>query len=126
MSKSQEPREKALEAIYSADLRSIEDPGADLGGKAKRFVEGVTRHRDALDAHLNEVSDNWPVHRMPAVDRAVLRLGAYELAYEPDTPKAVVISEAVELAKKYSTQRSGAFINGVLATLAKVLRPPKE
>ena len=122
MSETAEPREKALEALYEAELRSVDDPAGSLTGKAKRFVEGVTTHQATLDGYLDEVSNNWPVHRMPAVDRSVLRLAAYELAYEPDTPKAVVISEAVVLAKKYSTQRSGAFVNGVLATLARMLR----
>ena len=123
MTNDPEPRALALEAIYEADLRQIEDPAAGLTGKARRMVTGVMEHRDELDEHLDEISDRWPVRRMPAVDRAVLRLGAYELAHEPQTPKAVVISEAVELAKTYSTARSGAFVNGVLAALAKVLRP---
>ncbi len=118
MTTAVEPRQAALEAIYQADLRSVDDPAAGLSGKAKRFVEGVTRHRAELDELLDEVSDNWPVRRMPAVDRAILRLGAYELVHEPDTPKAVVISQAVELAKAYSTARSGAFVNGVLAAVA--------
>ena len=117
-----EPREQALEALYEADLREISDPADGLSGKAKRFVAGVMAHRSDLDEQLDSVSENWPVYRMPAVDRAVLRLGLYELVHEPDTPKAVVISEAVELAKKYSTQRSGSFVNGVLATLAKQVR----
>lgn len=115
-----EPRELALEALYQADVGGeTADPAHGLSGKARRFVAGVHEHQAAIDARLEDVSDNWPVHRMPAVDRAVLRIAAYELLYEPDTPRAVVISEAVELAKKYSTQRSGGFINGVLAALAK-------
>lgn len=118
-----EPRQAALEAIYQADLRSVDDPASGLTGKAKRFVEGVTRHRADLDALLDDVSDHWPVRRMPAVDRAILRIGAYELVHEPGTPKAVVISEAVELAKAFSTARSGAFVNGVLAALARTVRP---
>ena len=122
MSRPTEPRERALEALYQADLRSVDDPAAGLSGKARRFVEGVMAHRETLDGYIDDASDHWAVHRMAAVDRAVLRLGAYELAFEPTTPRAVVISEAVEMAKKYSTQRSGAFINGVLAALAGIVR----
>ena len=119
---SPEPRQLALEAIYQSDLRSVADPTAGLTGKAKRLVQGVLDHVEELDEQLEQVSDHWPVHRMPAVDRAVLRLGVYELAHEPATPKAVVISEAVELAKTYSTHKSGAFVNGVLAAVARILR----
>ena len=122
MTEAIEPRELALEALYQADLREVDDPAAGLSGKAKRFVLGVMEHRDSLDELLNSASNRWPVYRMPAVDRAVLRLGLYELTHEPDTPMAVVLDEAVELAKKYSTQKSGAFINGVLATLAETVR----
>jgi N utilization substance protein B len=117
-----EPRELVIEALYEADLREIDDPARGLSGKAARLVRGVCEHRSELDELLDSVSDNWPVYRMPAVDRAVLRLGLYELVHEPDTPKAVVINEAVELAKRFSTQRSGSFVNGVLAALARVVR----
>ena len=122
MSDQVEPRQLALEAIYEADLRAVADPARGLKGKARRFVEGVVANQSDIDGRLDEVSDNWPVHRMAAVDRAILRLGAYELAYEQDTPKAVVISEAIELAKRFSTQKSGPFINGVLAALAREMR----
>ena len=122
MSASIEPRERALEALYAADRRQIDDPASDLNGKARRFVEGVVDHRHQLDELLDDASEHWPVYRMPAVDRVILRMGLYELAFEPDTPKAVVISQAVELAKKYSTRKSGAFVNGVLAALAKSVR----
>jgi len=122
VSTSTEPRQRALEALYAADRRQVDDPAADLTGKAKRFVDGVVKHRQELDEMLNAASKGWPVYRMPAVDRVVLRLGLYELVHEPDIPKAVVISEAVQLAKKYSTERSGAFVNGVLAALAESVR----
>ncbi|MDG6938571.1 MAG: transcription antitermination protein NusB, partial [Nitrososphaerota archaeon] len=66
----------------------------------------------------------WALERMPAVDRSLLRLATFELLGRPDTPTGVVISEAVELAKEYSTEESGRFVNGVLAALAAVTRPP--
>ncbi len=117
-----EPRTRALEALYQADLRELAEPAEGLGGRARRYVEGVWKDREHLDRRLESVSERWPVRRMPAVDRAILRLGLYELLYEP-TPTAVVIDEAVELAKRYSTRRSGAFVNGILATLAAQARP---
>jgi N utilization substance protein B len=89
---------------------------------ARALLEGVAKHQDELDALLGEYSEHWSVERMPAVDRAVLRLGCYELAHEPEVPTAVVITEAVELAKQYSTKDSGRFVNGLLARIAQQVR----
>ncbi len=86
-------------------------------------MRGVADHLEDLDAAIDEVSTRWRVARMPPVDRAILRLGLYELRFEPNTPMAVVVSEAVRLAKVYSTERSGAFVNGILSKLAVVERP---
>lgn len=88
------------------------------------LLEGVAEHQSALDALLGEYSEHWSVDRMPAVDRAVLRLGCYELVHEPEVPTAVVITEAVELAKQYSTKDSGRFVNGLLARIAQQVREP--
>ena len=90
----------------------------DLPPKAARLVSGVLEHVQELDDEIDSASDHWRVQRMPVVDRAILRLGLYEFRYETDTPAAVVVAEAVRLAKTFSTERSGAFVNGVLATLA--------
>jgi N utilization substance protein B len=86
-------------------------------------VRGVEEHSADVDALLRKFSEHWALERMPAVDRAVLRLGAYELGWERDVPSAVVISEAVELAKQYSTKDSGRFVNGLLSRIAEELRP---
>lgn len=118
-----EPRDLAVQALYEADQRGLPAVGGELTGKAARLVRGVTAHRDELDEAIDGVSDRWRVVRMPPVDRAILRLGLYELRYEPETPMAVVISEAVRLAKTYSTERSGAFVNGILSKLAVGERP---
>lgn len=118
-----EPRDLAVQALYEADQRGLTVAGGELTGKAARLVRGVTAHRDELDAAIDGVSDRWRVARMPPVDRAILRLGLYELRYEPETPLAVVVSEAVRLAKTYSTERSGAFVNGILSKLAAGDRP---
>jgi N utilization substance protein B len=91
---------------------------------ALELLRGVEAHCEDLDRLLSEYSEHWAVERMPAVDRAVLRLGCYELAHEPDVPTAVVISEAVDLAKQYSTKDSGRFVNGLLARIAEQVRTP--
>lgn len=123
--KGREPRHRVIEALYQADLRQIADPAEGLQGRARRYVEGVSKHRDDLDRRIESVSIRWPVRRMAAVDRCILRLALYELLYEP-TPTAVVIDEAVELAKRYSTKASGAFVNGILSTLAAQVRPDPD
>lgn len=89
---------------------------------ALELLRGVEDHEIELDSLLSEYSEHWAVDRMPAVDRAVLRLGCFELTHEPGVPTAVVISEAVELAKQYSTEKSGRFVNGLLARIAEQVR----
>jgi transcription antitermination protein NusB len=115
-----EARELALEALYQADQRGLppEDAVAGLPARAARMVRGVLEQRSELDRAIDRASSGWRVERMPVVDRAVLRLALYELRNQPSTPTAVVINEAVELAKTYSTERSGRFVNGVLSRLA--------
>jgi len=118
-----EPRDLALQALYQADRTG--DPGdiSRLPVKARRLVEGVMAHIDELDETIGLASDHWSIDRMPVIDRAIIRLGLYELRYVPGTPAAVIVNEAVRLAKTYSTQRSGVFVNGVLASLAETERP---
>jgi N utilization substance protein B len=113
-----EPRDLAVQALYEADQRDLTNRNDDLPPKAARLVAGVLEHVRELDDEIDSASEHWRVQRMPVVDRAILRLGLYELRYETDTPAAVVVAEAVRLAKTFSTERSGAFVNGVLATLA--------
>ena len=115
-------RERVLEALYQAGARKVADPAAGLEGRNRRCVEGVCGDLSELDRRIESASEHWPVVRMAAVDRAVLRLGLWELLNET-TPAAVVLNEAVELAKRYSTKESGAFVNGVLAALAAEIRP---
>ena len=85
-------------------------------------MKGVGDTTATLDEHIGAVSRGWTVARMPAIDRALLRVGCYELLYEPNTPTAVIINEAVELAGRFSTDDSGRFVNGVLSKLAEQLR----
>jgi transcription antitermination protein NusB len=125
-----ESRERALGLCYELEARDItvEALLADLPVEpdeyAVELVRGVEAHGDDIDRLLSEYSEHWAVERMPAVDRAVLRLGCYELAHQLEVPTAVVISEAVDLAKQYSTKDSGRFVNGLLAKIAEQVRTP--
>lgn len=117
-----EPRDLALQALYQADIAGDSSDLGELSGRVGVLVHGVLRHKEELDNEIESASEHWSVARMPVIDRSILRLGLYELRHVTDTPTAVVVSEAVRLAKTYSTERSGAFVNGVLASLARAPR----
>lgn len=87
------------------------------------MLSGIESERAVIDGLIAANSHGWPLERMPALDRAILRLAIWELTARPDVPVAVVIDEAVELAKRFSTDDSGRFVNGVLATIARSVRP---
>jgi N utilization substance protein B len=122
-------RERALELLYEAEAKtlSIDDVVAALpvapDAYALDVVNGVSEHASTIDALIKRLAPDWTIDRMAAVDRAVLRVGIYELSQRPDVPTAVILDEAVELAKRYSTEESGRFVNGVLAAAARELRP---
>jgi N utilization substance protein B len=111
-----EPRDQALECLYTFEMTGEAPP---VKGRAARLVDGVLADLDGLDSRIEEVSEHWSVSRMPVVDRNILRLSLFELESDPETPVAVVVSEAVRLAATYSTEKSAAFVNGVLSSLAK-------
>ena len=126
-----ESRERILSLLYEAEARGCEPLGEvlvhlvlDPDPYAGDVVEGVSRHQEEIDGLIAGVARGWTVERMPVVDRNLLRMAVYELAHRPDVPTGAVISEAVELAKEYSTDDSGGFVNGVLSRLACDLRPP--
>jgi N utilization substance protein B len=122
-------RKRALDVLYEADLRGA-DPVTLLADRVGStdvppvndytivLVEGVTAHRARIDDLISEHAEGWTLQRMPAVDRAVLRIGLYELLWAGDVPDAVAIDEAVELAKGLSTDDSPRFVNGVLGRIA--------
>ncbi len=119
-----EARERALALLYEAEAKS-DSPAAVIAQLpiepdpyAARLVRGVEEYGDEIDALLSRYSKGWRLERMPAVDRAVLRVAVYELLAEPGVPTAAVVSEAVELASEYSTDESGRFVNGLLARIA--------
>ncbi len=121
-------RERALSLLYEADLKGVA-PSAVLGALAVPpdpytvDVLGIVEERsDEIDRMIGEAAIGWEVDRMAVVDRNVLRLAVAELLGSDDVPTAVVLNEAVELATGYSTDESGRFVNGVLATLAVQIR----
>ncbi len=90
---------------------------------AAELVEGVAEHRRSLDRLIASVAEGWSIGRMPAIDRNVLRIGAFELLYRDDVPDGVAVSEAVELVGRLSTGESAAFVNGVLGKIAQRAQP---
>ena len=134
MSARTKARKRALDILFQADVRGEELP-VMLAVEAKRaasepdrqaswlyardIVDGVIDNRDAIDEQITTFAKDWSLQRMPAVDRALLRIGAWEILYNDDIPTAVAIDEAVELAKEFSTDDSGSFVHGVLARIAR-------
>jgi N utilization substance protein B len=90
------------------------------------LYDGVVAHLVDIDQRLTQAAENWRLQRMPAVDRNILRLGAFELLHSADTPAAVAFDEAIELAKRFGTADSPAFVNGVLDQLRKSAAAPKQ
>lgn len=128
-------RETALRMLYQNELNTgrfkykaphLPEPdeeeklsAGDTDEYAVRLMEGYLKNKNYLDKLISDVLKHWDMARLGAIDRAILRLAAYELIYCPDVPPAVVINEAVELAKKYADKESAAFINGVLDQINK-------
>jgi N utilization substance protein B len=110
------------EEVITLFWRSF-DADADPEGRpyAEEVLRGVASMRDELDKLISAASANWRLERMTRVDRNVLRLGAWELAHRSDVPAAVTLDEAVELAKAFGTEDSGAFVNGVLNRIAETV-----
>jgi transcription antitermination protein NusB len=125
-------RKRALDAIFAADIRKespevllevTHEQVADRQNQdeiftyAKDLVVGVVENHEEIDDLIETYSEGWSLERMPNVDRAILRIAIWEILHS-DTPSGVVVNEAVELAKEYSTEESGGFINGLLSRVA--------
>jgi N utilization substance protein B len=126
MAKRSKAREVALQVLYQDDvnpeeqladrdefIRSRLRDDQELMAFARSLIDGVRRNRSELDTLLTKTADNWSLGRMAATDRNVMRLGAFEILYT-QTPGAVAINEAVELAKRFGTAQSAQFVNGIL------------
>jgi N utilization substance protein B len=117
-------RERALSLCYELDVLDdllFELPVAPAA-YAVELVRGVEDHRDEIDAIITKFADRWSIDRMPVIDRNLLRIAVFELGWRPDIPLGVAISEAVDLAKRYSTDDSGRFVNGMLGRIGEQLR----
>jgi N utilization substance protein B len=126
-------RKRAVDICYEADLRAVAiasvlgervaaaDP--PVNDYTVAVAEGLAANQPRIDEILAQYSEGWTIERMPPLDRAILRLGVFELLWREDVPSAVVIDEAVELAKTLSTDESPRFVNGVLA---RVLRDASD
>ncbi len=121
-------RERALLLLYEAESKRVA-PSVVLAAQVLtpddltlELVNGVEANQERLDAEIAAHAKGWPLHRMPVIDRNVLRIAGFELMGRTDVPVAVVLDEAVELAKRFSTDDSGRFVNGVLSALVPVLR----
>lgn len=124
-----EARERAVHLLYESEIKDL---SADEVLRAQvlaaepytdALVRGVAEHRAELDALLGELAKGWSLERMPRLDLMVMRVACFELAHRPDTPRAVVLAEAVDLAGQYGTDDSAKFVNGVLSAAAERLRP---
>ncbi|CUU33684.1 NusB antitermination factor [Armatimonadetes bacterium GXS] len=128
-------REWALRALYQIEVGQREaqqvieealevaplEPG--IAHYMRELVNGVLTHQATeLDPLIEQFAHGWTLDRMPIIDRNILRIALYELRYQPQIPTSVIVSEAVELAKRYSTAQSGRFVNGVLRTAARAVR----
>ena len=133
MARRSRAREVALQLLYQADQNAVPVPrkaverfardrltDPDLVAFALALVDGVTAHKKEIDAVIVGTAENWRLSRMLPSDRNVLRLGTYELLHAPDpSPPAVVIDEAIELARRYGTADSSGFVNGILDKIAR-------
>ncbi|MET4581387.1 N utilization substance protein B [Conyzicola nivalis] len=133
MSARTKARKRALDLLYGADVReesintalAVEQARADADPKrgsswpyAREIVVGITEHGDEIDELIETYAQGWTINRMPAVDRAIVRIGIWELLFNEQIPDGVAISEAVEAAAVLSTEDSAGFINGLLGRIA--------
>jgi N utilization substance protein B len=133
-------RERALQALYPIEMSQLppaeslaaawaaepEDgkPDPEAERFARELVQGVTEHRDEVDRLIEQHSHNWRLDRMNRIDRNILRVAVFELRFRDDIPRKVTINEAVELGKRFGTEESSAFINGLLDRVAIALNKP--
>ena len=123
-------RELALQALFSVEI-GHRDPAEVLDEYLSTFSEsahrlfvkdlvlGTLEHSEESDQELSTLLEGWTIERLPTIDRLLLRMGTFELRHRPQTPRPVIINEAVELAKRFSTEDSGRFVNGVLSAVSK-------
>ena len=132
MSARSKARKRAVDALFAADIRELtaiemldeserlsdeRDQQVEIFEYARKCVLGVTENGSEIDDTLETYAQGWSLSRMPALDRAILRLATWEIMFNDEVPDAVAIDEAVELAKEYSTDNSAGFVNGLLGKI---------
>ena len=118
--KRRQAREQVLRALFQRDfLGEIEPEEQPQDAYAREVLQGIEAHQPEIDQLIRKRAEGWRLERLHSVDRNILRLAIYELLYREDVPPEVAIDEAIELAKKYGTGRSPAFINGILDRIYK-------
>jgi transcription antitermination protein NusB len=132
MGSRREARELALQALYQLDVAGEGDPGTapfwshfdaepDVQAFARELVDGVAAHRERVDTLIAASAEHWRLPRLSRVDLSLLRLATFELLARPDIPASVTIDEAIEIARRFGSEDSPAFVNGVLDHVAQVL-----
>lgn len=139
MGKRREGREAAVQFLFCSDINPELSP-EDIDGFfdtirpasprvrefAKILASGVCEHREEIDTTIEVHTDNYRLDRVSAVDRSILRLAVYEILFREDIPNVVSINEAIEVAKRFGTEESGRFVNGILDHLHKVIRSKED
>ena len=137
MSLRRKSRELALQCLYQIDQSgnkecSIEDLKVhfDVNAKAAQYaqelISGIQHHLDEVDGVIEKYSKNWRLNRMAVIDRNLLRIAAYEFLYKSDIPGSVIIDEAIEIAKRFSTDDSVSFINGILDPICRMTEDKRQ
>jgi len=111
-------KEKSLEDLLKYNLNEFA-PGFDDEGFAKHLVEGVIKNHQEIDDLIIKYATEWPLEQITIIDRNILRIGIFELKFDPDIPSKVAINEAIEVAKAFGGESSGKFVNGVLGAIYK-------
>lgn len=135
MSRRRKAREAALQSLYAAavggadpgqavsDVLARRKPSEDGAEYARRIVAGVAASRELLDERISAILENWRFDRVSNVDRIIIEMALFELLECPEVPTGVIIDEAIELAHRFSGEKAGAFVNGIIDKLAREVRP---
>jgi N utilization substance protein B len=138
MGKRRKARESTLQILFQLEFNDSDAEKAfqlywrdkkatkEVKDYSRWLVEGIISHKESIDRSIQSVSQRWRISRMPVVDRNILRMAVFELFYEEDVAPAIIINEAIEIAKKFSSEQAAMFINGILDTLRKNANKKKE
>lgn len=131
MGKRREARESTLQILFQLEFNDSDaeqvfrlywrdrKASKEVKEYCQWLIKGIISHKESIDKSIQSVSEHWRLSRMPVVDRNILRMAVFELFYEKDVAPAIIINEAIEIAKKFSSEQAAVFVNGVLDTLRK-------